>query len=621
MSISILLPLFGLSESSTLLTKLLPAQIEVAWIDVKNRDGCGLEDKRHIVTRLLRTALTPPKTPTALYAETSTDQTGGSFIVDKTNREKWSWKDKLGVWGRYVRPVSRDVEGQHSESGVQTKNSKIESSPPLQKLPLPVVPNPASNPEDSKPPVYEDEPDAPPPLPVEWSRTVETTTRASFGHVLHSQWPTPPPTSLPDLLATNPPHIFSPVTPHPLQLASLEPPKDDDDPDAPPPVKPKTTIVIRFWPSPNPLARMPADPKFVVPATKKRGRAPKNPTRRTIDAQWYKEHVLGLDADDDGWDADVDVDVDADNVVTDPSVLAPALELRLAASDTEILGVESLRAVLRTGTSDVMLPSSAVDLRFAQTQHVSLVPSPPVTPTFTTDEDLRPAAADALANWQPISDFLSNARLDLAHGKLEVPPRQKFPVPRRLFAPLPTPSPSAEEGEEPKPKRKGRPPKTKTRDGDELLSTSYSFVGLEVHRSASIPYADAVGSDSGNGVRLTYTAVEAGQGGGRRAEVSLEPVAVAVAVEQQGRQPADQNSADDVSASFASSPTPSSPAETEAGKENSASVEKESTEEAEESAQESLERDFLASCYRFARTETLWSGNPADRQRKSEESE
>ena len=424
--------------------------------------------------------------------------------------------------------------------------------------------------------------------------------------MLHSQWPTPPPTSLPDLLATTPPRIFSPMTPHPLQLASLEPP-EVNNPDTAPPVRPKTTIVIRFWPSPNPnLSRMPADPTFVAPA-KKRGRAPKNPTRRTVEAQWYKENVLGLDADDDGWDADVDVDVDADNVATDPSASAPALELRLAASDTEVLGVESLRAVLRSGFSDVMLPSSAVDLRFAQTQHVSLLPVPTLTTTTTADHDpihAAAAAADALAHWQPISDFLSNARLNLAHGKLEMPPRQKFPVPRRLFAP--TPSSSLSEEEELKPKKRGRPRKTmRSANGDELLSTTYSFVGLEVHRSASVPYVDAdadADADAGPaqqrhaspGLKLTYTSVEAGQGGGRRAEISLEPV---------------------VAPPPSSSPPASAPTSTEAGpaQETSPSGTEAEAEGESASAGESPERDFLAACYRFARSETLWSGNPVDR--------
>jgi hypothetical protein len=146
-----------------------------------------------------------------------------------------------------------------------------------------------------------------------------------------------------------------------------------------------------------------------------------------------------------------------------------------------------------------MLPSSLVDIRFAQTQY----------------ETLQARDHETLAAWQPLADLLKNARLDLEAGKIEMPPRQRIPVPRRLFTTNPSPpSPSASITTDDN--STDQPQQLQSHeDPDDLVSISYEFVGLELHRSATLPFESH---------QLTYTSVEAGQGGGRRAEVTLEPV-------------------------------------------------------------------------------------------------
>lgn len=196
-----------------------------------------------------------------------------------------------------------------------------------------------------------------------------------------------------------------------------------------------------------------------------------------------------------------------------PPPPGPLLELRLTTSGGKVQGIESFRAIKQTHNTDVMLPLSLVDLRFSQTQSTALQGDP----------------ADLIA-WQPIADFLGAARIDLAHDKLKTPPRQAFPIPRRLF---------------------NDPAKTHTRDADKLIDTEYMLASLEVHRSVSIPYGVC---------ELTYISVDARQGGGRWAEVTLEP-------RSDGR---------DVSAV------------------------KEDTYK--------LHDEFLATCHRFAQDDNLWSG-------------
>ncbi|KAI0886096.1 mitochondrial inner-membrane-bound regulator-domain-containing protein [Annulohypoxylon maeteangense] len=206
------------------------------------------------------------------------------------------------------------------------------------------------------------------------------------------------------------------------------------------------------------------------------------------------------------------------------TLLAPRLELHLAILGYEVKGIKSLHAIKQTHITDVMLPASPVDIRFMQEQYCELQ-----------------GDATEFAAWQPLADFLKPARLDLARGKFDMPPRQKFPIPKRLFSSSDANIRSID----------GDP----STDPNELISTPYMFAGLEIRRSVSMPY---------EGFQLTYASVDAEQAGGHKTEVSLEP-------------------------GFGDGTLVS---EIDTSK---------------------LHDDFLATCERFARTDSLWSGNLATR--------
>jgi hypothetical protein len=299
--------------------------------------------------------------------------------------------------------------------------------------------------------------------PVKWSDHLYTSTVAHFGQILHPYQSMNPTPLLSDLLASTDRRVFSPTAPHPVQFANVE-----SDSTSSTLINMKSTLLLRFWPSPS-----------SNPATK--------PGKKLSD------HTAD----------------------TPP---APILELRLATNDREVRGIESLRAIKQTHHTDVMLPSSLVDVRFTQTQYATL----------------EARDSETLAAWQPLADFLYSARLDLEVGKLEMPPRQRFSVPRRLFttsfsspsSPADLSSSTASSPGEPAAlddtdnnssdqQHQQQGEQQPMASDDDLVSVSYEFVGLELHRSASLPYESHW---------VTYTSIEAGQGGGRRAEVTLEPL-------------------------------------------------------------------------------------------------
>lgn len=558
-------------------------QLHVTWIETR-RDSRGLEDLRHVVFRLLWTALAPERASTALYAEISSNQTGAQFVADKTNREKWGWKDKMEEWARYVLPLpTPEIEASGQDANSNVKPGEVDG--PLQNLPLPMLSSFPSLAKSRGLPLGDLSPIA---NRVRWARESKTTTKAHFGHLLHSYQPTaPPPQDIPELLASHHPRIFSPTTPHPLHLAKLDS-TAGDNPELPSHIgQTKSTVVIRFWPSPSTKPGEEAWlPKLANPPPGKHASRQNGPPRWTN--HWNKWT-------DDDEDVSTSTSTGNDNDETstkkynDETSAPPVLELRLAATDTEILGVESLQAIVDCQVSDVMLPSSPVDMRVTQTRRVDLIPL--INALESTPADNNNNSSDVLANWKPISDFLSNARLDLAAGKLEMPPRQRFPIPRRLFSRRRDSLLLAKE-ESSKESSGGENPLAEFLDYEkeekDLLSATYEFVGLELHRSTSIPYDD-VGRGYGHGHTLTYTSIEAGQGGGRRAEVTLEPV-----LPSSGRsgEKLNNNKPDD-------------------------NVEVDARESQEESQEEEeLQKDFLACCYRFAKSDLLWSGYLMNRQRK-----
>ncbi|OIW30498.1 hypothetical protein CONLIGDRAFT_574312 [Coniochaeta ligniaria NRRL 30616] len=161
----------------------------------------------------------------------------------------------------------------------------------------------------------------------------------------------------------------------------------------------------------------------------------------------------------------------------------PSLELTLLTDpDTNTVTPHSLRATSRVATHDILLPSHAVDIRLTNTtSHLlpgSSVPSAcPELMTFLSSSDLRPQ-----------------------EGILSTPPRPPpFRLPSRILSSPPT--------------------------SDSSTEASYIFTGLELHRHVST---------SVEGWKLSYTSIEAGQGGGRRAELALEGIRTADDVDERG---------------------------------------------------------------------------------------
>ncbi|KAK7740688.1 hypothetical protein SLS53_005156 [Cytospora paraplurivora] len=178
----------------------------------------------------------------------------------------------------------------------------------------------------------------------------------------------------------------------------------------------------------------------------------------------------------------------------------PHLELRLVASASDDLEAHSLRAISQTSISDILLPAEHVDVRATQRLYAEL-------PGATIH------ATDGMA---PLAEFLRDSRLEPSKGSLVTPPRVRdLGLPRWLVQ-----GGGGGRGDLSAAARlrEGLPPMTPGGEdalAHEVVPTSYVFAGLEVHRTLATTY---------DGWRLMYTSVEAGQGGGRRAELSLEAV-------------------------------------------------------------------------------------------------
>jgi hypothetical protein len=166
--------------------------------------------------------------------------------------------------------------------------------------------------------------------------------------------------------------------------------------------------------------------------------------------------------------------------------LAPSLVLRLAAQDADevVSTLVSLWAVPNGGQTvrDVLIPSGPVDIRVTQTQFF---------------EQRLDGALDDPA----LADFLAKSELHLSHGQLVTPARLRgFTVPRHMLTPV------------------------HDQHGEGAIPVDYLFAGLEVRRAVAAAF---------DGWRLVYTSIEAGQGGGRRAELCLEAVPVATTLPQE----------------------------------------------------------------------------------------
>ena len=162
---------------------------------------------------------------------------------------------------------------------------------------------------------------------------------------------------------------------------------------------------------------------------------------------------------------------------------APALELELDASDPADLRPRVLRAAVASRRDDVLLPSAPADVRLAQAAIFS-VPG---------------RSLPRLSSLAPLCAFLAASRLNLDQGNLATPARvDGLGLPARLFRAALGTAPVSDAAAPP-------------------VAVSYLFAGLEMRRAVA---------SSLRGWRLLFTSVEAGRGGGRRLEMTLDGVRV-----------------------------------------------------------------------------------------------
>lgn len=178
---------------------------------------------------------------------------------------------------------------------------------------------------------------------------------------------------------------------------------------------------------------------------------------------------------------------------------APPLELRLISSDTDVIGIHSLRAISKVSMTDILLPSEHVDVRTTQTLHAEIPGS----------------SVDSVEGMDALATFLGDSNLSPERGSLETPARMpNLGLPRWLVH-----QPPAKQKTQIETLRYAAAEFEHAMDAvdhsEEIIPVDYVFAGLEVHRPVETTY---------DGWKLVYTSIEAGRGGGRRAELTLEAV-------------------------------------------------------------------------------------------------
>lgn len=153
---------------------------------------------------------------------------------------------------------------------------------------------------------------------------------------------------------------------------------------------------------------------------------------------------------------------------------APDLELVLEADNREVKGFTSLRAITESFTGDIICPNSPIDVRLKQRRQ------------FTMD-------LKSIGECGPIVDFVNKSDLRPWDGKLKTPSSiEALPLPKRLLS-----GPSVKKIEE------------------DIVPIKYLFAGMEIHRRVAADY---------KGFTATYRSIEAGQRGGKYAELSVDAV-------------------------------------------------------------------------------------------------
>jgi len=165
----------------------------------------------------------------------------------------------------------------------------------------------------------------------------------------------------------------------------------------------------------------------------------------------------------------------------------PLIEMQFAVRKRDgVLDLKTIKAILSTENSDLLLPESSVDLRFQQK---------------VTSELHIPKCSNGLRHIpQGISSFLSSSNLSMKDGKgrLATPARLKIPLQAHLCL---NPDFKALGIENPE---------------QDVFEVPYVFAGLEILNTMVM--------ETDSGWKLRYKSIEAGRAGGRRAELELLPI-------------------------------------------------------------------------------------------------
>jgi hypothetical protein len=161
----------------------------------------------------------------------------------------------------------------------------------------------------------------------------------------------------------------------------------------------------------------------------------------------------------------------------------PPVEMMFDIADDEARSVKLkyIQAIVNESKKDVMLPGSAVDLRFQQR---------------TTSRLRRRYIAQ-------VEDFLKQSNLNLAgNAPLETPPSITLPISSNICR-------------EPGFKLLGgKDLKSSKEAGNDIRDVEYMYTGLEIRRTRAFTYDEWL---------LLYTSCEAGRAGGSRGELRLRP--------------------------------------------------------------------------------------------------
>ncbi|KAF9780349.1 hypothetical protein IL306_000607 [Fusarium sp. DS 682] len=251
-------------------------------------------------------------------------------------------------------------------------------------------------------------------------------TTATFGHILHQREST----SIKELFRQR--RILAPLTPHPAAFSALKPDNNL-------PLKETTTIVMHLVPHVSPIKagtspdqQLPEDP--VPQGESSKGRAKDAKKKVPADPAVYIT-------------IPVHSDVDLANFKIPDDMTA--------------------HCYVTWHTSDVLLPTEAVDVRLEHKRFYALK---------VTQLGLR--------------TFLKKSELNLAEGRLRTPSQAKLSVPGSWL--------------------RGHDSGKFTTEKKVVL---YDFRGTEVHKTVEMPW---------KGHTLRYSSIEAGQHGGQRQEITLQ---------------------------------------------------------------------------------------------------